>query len=752
MRSIAHPMGNNGIGSIRLVSLTGVALLLLATGLDSARAQEAGQPEAADESGTDEWVADDIPPVSPDANLPEVETIITREEFEEAVPALSPEDDPELDRPLESLEEFERRFAGETAEGAPADRDLSALQEGAAIGEAPILDAELAKPLPPIGEFQVEKVEFAEEASDRKAVEVAYELKIDGLKQADGQTEAHLLRMFNDFSALRDGDGKAANYAMVTARLEEDAELMHRILASEGWYAARVSTRIDRSGAKDGKPLIAALDVTPGKRFSFSDIVIDAQPTEPPDLIRNSLALKVGEPIIADRVQGAEAQVAVNLPQAGYPFTEIGQRDILLDRRSGQGVYTLPVDTGPRSRFGGITTKGDEVFDADHVGVLARFRRGELYDSRKIDDLRKALVATGLFATVSVEPQRSGETDQDGTEYATIEVGQSAGPPRTIAGSVGYGTGEGASIEGSWTHHNMFPPEGALIVRGVAGTNEQGAGVTFRRSNAGKRDRTFEIAAEALHSNFDAYSAYTGSLSARISRDSTPIWQKRLTYAYGGVLLATAEKDYDFDKGERSRNTYYVAGLNGQLGVDYTDSLLDPTRGFRVTSLLEPEAAINGGFNVYVRSRFDASAYASLGSGIVAAARFRLGSIQGAPRSEIAPSRRFYSGGGGSVRGYAYQSLGPQDPDGDPIGGRSLNEASAELRYRFGAYGIVGFVDVGQSYRSTMPQFSDLRVGAGIGGRFYTNFGPMRVDVATPISRRPGESRINVYVSIGQAF
>ena len=692
--------------------------------------------------------------------MPEVEAIIPLEEFDAAIPALDPEDDPELDRPLESIEEFERRLAGEGAEAAPEEGQVAPLggpalaEQGSdeEIGDAPILDAELAKPLPPIEQFEVKTVEFAEEASDQKTVEIAYTVRVDGLKEADKETSAHLQSMFNNFSALRDGKGKAANYAMIAARLQEDKELMQRILASDGWYAARVSTRIDRTGAKEGKPLTAVISVTPGKRFSFSDIVIDAQPTEPPELIRDSLALKVGEPIVADRVQAAEAQVAVTLPEKGYPFAKVGQRDILLDRRSGQGVYTLPVDTGPRSRFDGFETKGDKVFDADHVGVLARFERGELYDSSKVDDLRKALVATGLFSTVTVKPKQSGKKADDGTEYATILVDQNAGPPRTIAGTVGYGTGEGFRVEGSWTHHNMFPPEGALIFSGLAGTSEQGAGVTFRRANAGMRDRTFEIAAQALHSTFDAYSAYTGRLSAKISRDSTPIWQKRLTYAYGGMLLATAEKDYDFDKGERNRRTYYVAGLIGQIGLDYTDSLLDPTRGFRATTLIEPESSIDGGFNTYVRTRLDVSGYVPVSNSLVAAARFRLGSIQGTNRADIPPSRRFYSGGGGSVRGYGYQALGPQDPNGDPIGGRSLNEASAELRYRFGNYGVVGFVDVGQSYRDTLPQFSKLRVGAGIGGRFYTNFGPIRLDVATPINRRPGESRINVYVSIGQAF
>src|SRR3546814_881156 len=93
-----------------------------------------------------------------------------------------------------------------------------------------------------------------------------------------------------------------------------------------------------------------------------------------------------------------------------------------------------------------------------------------------------------------------------------------------------------------------------------------------------------------------------------------------------------------------------------------------------------------------------------------------------------------------------------KDPNLDPIGGRSVNEAAVEARYRFGNFGVVGFVDAGQVYRGSTPTFSDLRFGAGIGARYYTNFGPMRFDVATPIDRRPGEAKIAVYVSIGQAF
>lgn len=709
-----------------------------------------------------------VPTPPADSALPAIAPIIPDDEFNAAIPAFKAADDPELDRPLESIAEFERRIAEKQAGAKPAEGQAPPLgdpvladgQAVEAIGDAPVRDAELAKPLPPLDQFDVEPVQFAEAEDADKEREIAYRVKVNGLDEAERASDRNLDALFREFSALRDGDGKAANYAMISARLREDAKLLQRILASEGWHDARVTTRIDRperesspNGAQNGdRGLTAVLDVVPGQRYTFAEIRIDAAPTEPPALIRDNLALQPGEPIVADRVQGAEAQVAVALPQNGYPFAEVGQRDILLDRATDDGVYTLPVTVGPRARYGDFATQGDLAFDAKHASVLARFKRGELYDSRRVDDLRQALVATGLFSTVSVEPQRTGEIAPDGAEYVTVMVNQDAGPPRTIAGTAGYGTGEGFRLEGTWTHRNLFRPEGALIAHGIAGTQEQGAGITFRRSNAGKRDRTFELTAEALHSDYDAYNAYTGRLAARVSRDSTPLWQKRMTYAYGLELLGTAEKDYDFTRAERNRRTFYIAALIGQLGYDRTDDLLNPSKGYRLTALVQPEGSLGGGFNPYVRARLDASGYFPVADNIVLAGRMRLGTIQGASRFDIAPSRRLYSGGGGSVRGFGYQKLGPLDPNGDPIGGRSLNEAAGEVRYRFGNYGVVAFLDVGQSYAASLPRFSDLRYGVGLGGRLYTNFGPMRVDVATPLNRRKGEARLNIYVSIGQAF
>lgn len=757
----------------------------LAWAQDSSSAQATPAP-ATTAPPADTFDADmkGLPQPPPDAALPEVKPVIPDDQFDKQVPEFTPAEDQELNTPLESIEDFEKRLDAKPAGNAPAadgakaadtDKDqiakspLGDQQPAEAVPDAPLSDSELLAPLPPLQSFQVEPVEITGEDTAKPAEKVHYRFEVDGLDKADAETDADMRGLFDDVSTLKSGKGEAANISQVYARLEHDSELLGKILASEGWYEPRIDTHVGT--AADDKPdaLTAVLDVGPGQRFSFGSITVNADPTVPPTLIADNFPLTVGEPIVATRVQAAEARVALVLPQNGYAFATVGERDIALDRDTGKGDYTLPVDVGPRVRIRNITTSGEKAFDARHVAVIARFKQNELYDSRKLDDLNKALVATGLFATVSAKPQRTGVAVGDGTEYTDIYVEQHKGPPRTIAASAGYGTGEGIKAQASWTHRNLFPPEGALTVLGTLGTLDQSLGVTFTRSNAGRRDKTFQLSAEAAHTDYAAVNGYTARLATRWSYDSTPIWRKTFSYAYGGQVLVTAEQDYNPAIADLSRRTFYIAGLDGEATLDFTDDLLNATKGFRLKAQVEPEASVHGGFHPYVRARLDASGYVPFGS-FVLAGRVAAGSIQGVARDDLAPSRRFYSGGGGSVRGYGYEELGPQvvipNPNFDPtnpkekdpptilhpLGGRSFNEASVEARYRFGTWGAVAFVDAGQAYESSMPKLSDLRFGAGVGVRYYTNFGPLRVDVATPLNRQPGESRIAVYVSIGQAF
>lgn len=663
---------------------------------------------------------------------PDDKPIVTDEEFDKSLPPLS--DD--MNAPLEAMKPADP--------ASPPVNLIDPLDVDAPLGQGQN-ETELAAPLPPLSDFDSTPIAEAMPINDEAAVEIRYATRVTGLAELGLDDE------FKQLSALEDGKGVAANAAIIGARAREDEALAVRLMKSIGYYDATAVATVEQ-GTGGPRPVTATVAVIPGPLYKLGAIRIEADPTVPPSLIADNFQLRTGEAIDAVRVQAAEAAVSLALPQNGYPFAEVGQRDILLDEETHTGDYLLPVTIGPRARFRAIITEGKLAFEAKHIDVLTRFKRDDLYDSRMVDDLRDALIATSLFSTVSVEPVKIGETAAEGTEYVDLLVRQTAGPPRTLAGELGFSTGQGLRAEVSWTHRNLFPPEGALILTGVAGTQEQGGSATFRRSNAGRRDRTFQLFASALRRDVEAFTSLTGTLGARVSYDSTPIWQKPLTYSYGVELIGTSEDRYDFDRGERRRGAYFIAALPLFAGWDKSDDLLNPTRGFRVKLNLSPETSVRGAVRPYARAMLEGTTYYPVTGSIVLAGRARFGTIQGIERNDLAPSRRFYAGGGGSVRGFGFQELGPRAPDGKPIGGRSYNEFALEARYRFGDFGIVPFIDAGQVYESTMPQFTNMRFGFGIGGRMYTNFGPLRLDVATPINRKPGESKVALYISIGQAF
>ena len=620
---------------------------------------------------------------------------------------------------------------------APVASDLPAV--------APITDNDLTAPLTPLSGFDSQPLEASHIPAEATPPAIDYDTRLDGLPKAE-------LGRFNDLSALKAGKGKAANPSMVRARATEDEALVLRLLKSDGYYDGAVTTRIVTLEKGKGR-VEAHLAVVPGKRYHLGRIGVKADPTVPEDLIRANLPLRTGDPVVADQVLAAEANVSVVLPQNGYPFAAVKGRDIALDPDTGAGDYTLLVDTGHRARFGGFRSEGKDgkvVFKPGHIAELTRFYPGDLYDNRKVDDLRQALVATSLFRSVSVEPEKTGVMNPDGTERVDLVVHQEKGPRHSMSAEAGYSTGQGFTATGTWTDRNLWPPEGALIVTGTAGTQEQDFGVTFKRSNAGERDRTSTLGLVTTHTN-ETYEAYTATLTWGVSRVSTPIWQKAWTWAYGADLEASHETT-DPNARPVVYTDYYSADFPLKLTWDKTDDLLNPARGFRVTGQTIPQVALGGSAPANVLATLDASLYHSLSAKAVLAARVRVGTILGGSLLDLAPSRRLYAGGGGSVRGFAYQALGPLDASGNPTGGLSVSELSLELRYRIGSYGIVPFIDAGQVYNARLPQFSDLKVGAGVGARVYTNFGPLRIDIATPLTNNKRNVAVALYVGIGQAF
>jgi translocation and assembly module TamA len=574
-----------------------------------------------------------------------------------------------------------------------------------------------------------------------------YRVAVTGLDAAAGG--AAIRGAFDAQSALGADRKGQANAAQIDRRTRADVELLTELLRAQGYYDAAVEPSL---AVTEGEIAIV-LRAAPGALYRFGAVELPGLDSAGDEAaaLRAAFAVKAGDAVVAERVIAAGTALRVALGEQGFATASVGEQEIVLDAENKLARLSLPVTPGPVGRFGTIRVTGSPPFSARHVGLIARFETGDRFERSEVDDLRRALVATGLVAVAEVRT-----APRDGGAVIDLDVRLDPAPARTIAGELGYGTGEGVRAEASWQHRNFFNPEGALTLRAVAGTQEQLGAVSLRRNNFVRRDQVLTAQALASHLDRDAYEAQTLSLSGGIERQSNFIWQKKWTWSLGGELIATRERDTVAATGVERRRTFFIGALPASLGYDATDDLLDPTTGFRLLGRVSPELSFEGGGFGYARAQVDASAYRRVTPRVVLAGRVRLGTIAGADRDAIAPSRRFYSGGGGSVRGYGYQQLGPRDADGDPIGGRSLAEFALEARVRLnlfgGNFGIVPFLDGGSLTTTSVPRLSDWQYGAGLGLRYYSSFGPIRIDVGTPLDRRPGDSRVAVTVSLGQAF
>lgn len=577
--------------------------------------------------------------------------------------------------------------------------------------------------------------------------EQRYGWTIAGL--ADVEQADTIRERFAALSALEEFDGDRAVVAQIDRRAEADAELLREIMRAEGYYDARVTSRL--SGESGSDRIAVTLEVASGPLYRFDSVDLPglAEAGDRAGELRAEFPIHEGDIVDADDVVAARARLSTELANRGYPFADVGEERVVVDHASRIATLTQPVAPGGERDFGTITVEdgAEEIFGAEHVATIARFERGELYSTAMIDDLRRALIQTGLVSRVEIAPVDPG----DG-ETVDIAVSMEPTPPRTISGELGYGTGEGASVEVNWEHRNLIGPEGAVGIRGIAGTEEQFLGLSYRRSNFLARDRILSAQLFAGNLERDAYDARTIGITAALERITNQLWQKTWVWSIGAELLVSDERDFVPATGLRERRTFFIGALPLGIGYDSTNDLLNPEEGFRFGALVSPEISLEGGTFPYARIQLDGSGYFGIADATTLAARVRVGSIPGASRQDIAPSRRFYAGGGASVRGYSYQSIGPRDANNDPIGGRSLVELSLEARYRFGSFGIVPFIDAGAIYNDVFPDFSDLRFGAGLGARYYSSFGPIRIDIGTPINPQPGDPWIAVYVSLGQAF
>ena len=582
-------------------------------------------------------------------------------------------------------------------------------------------------------------------------------------------------------------------------RIEADLPRIVDALWARGYYAAVVTISVGEAAAELGRPNERALAVAAEKRRNISPVpvkvalvpgpvyrlqrpeVVDAGSGRmfdaqvlPPRLV----GIEPGEPAATAAILSAAARVSDRFRERGHPFVKVSRRAPLIDHRSQTVDLTFAVEPGPTADLGPVSISGTRDVDPAVIRSFIYAEPGQPYSPEAIAAIRRSVSRIEAISAVRV---REGEAlDANGRLPLTVEVTERL--PRLIGASARYSTTDGPAAKAYWVHRNLFGGaerlrlEADLFYTVLDRDGRDRRSRQFEWKDLGGRlsasflkpalgGTRFDLLADATlqRERTEGYDADTGLATFAIRRrftDTTSL-QLGIEGEVGRIeraplafpLANAAFRPSDLPS---QRFQYGLLGLPFSFTYDSTDRALDPTTGMRLQGSATPFLGFGDADRFFGIARFQGSAYWALDAEAraVLAARVGFGSIVGAAAADVPATRLFFAGGGGSVRGFDYKSLGPRDPFGRPVGGRSLFEASLEARIKVtDTIGIVPFVDVGQAFAGPVPSRSDsLRVGAGLGLRYYTAIGPIRLDVAVPVDRRRGESPYAVYVSIGQAF
>ncbi len=576
-------------------------------------------------------------------------------------------------------------------------------------------------------------------ANARRSSDLAYRVKLVGV------SDEKLRSVLKENSKLlAEVKTPPMSRMSLEQRTREDKAQLSEALKGEGYYASLVQSRIDFRT----KPIGITLDIETGPLFllgRFEIVYVDGSEmleSEARQAAETS-ALKPGAPARAADILAAQERVVESLRRSGYPFAAIREAHYAINLDDKTMAVRLDVAPGGAWRFGEIVIEGLRDVEPGYVLRKAPWSRGARFDSTKLAAYRQALEATGLFQSVQVEPAPEHAAEEG---ELPVRVRLAERKPRTIGIGVQYSTNEGPGGRIFWQHRNFMHRARTLDLLISGNPIRQAFESSYRQPEFMRSDQTLVGRLALSHEASDAFNALSFVSAAGLERQLKP------------TLFVSAAVEFERSRIEDQTGLSRVSLVNLPLvgNYDTTDDLLDPSRGLRFRLKVAPSTGDNHGPVTFLTIESTASGYIPLivKPKTILALRARLGTITGANVDDVPANHRFYAGGGGSLRAYGYRDVGPLDAQDDPIGGRAVTEVGAELRIRAGKqFGVVSFLEGGNVYEKSFPSFGRFLWGAGLGLRYFSAVGPLRLDVAVPLDRRRGvDAPVQVYVSIGQAF
>jgi translocation and assembly module TamA len=540
-------------------------------------------------------------------------------------------------------------------------------------------------------------------------------------------------------------------------RAREAGEDAIAVLRSEGYYDYVVEPDVRTSDADTANgPPEPVVHVDPGPRSILTDPAVEWVGPPPADPARQAgeaaVDLELGQAGRAADVIAAEGRIVAAVQKRGYADAKADTRQVVVDHATHSMQPTFRIAAGQLVRLNGIDVETTGRTNPAWVRRLAPWKSGDPYDPDDVAELERRLLDTGVYDSVTVALEPAAKTTPEGLRPVLVSLADR--PPHTIELGFGYSTSEGAGADARWTRYNRLRRADTTSVTLRLANREQRLEGQVALPHWCKPQRTLTLTAAAFNQSTDAYdtSGVTASVDLTRRRGKTSYVTVGAALDYG----STSEKEtVNNVTVEGRRKNDLTATLLGAFALDKSDDPLDPRHGWRVEARTEPTLVAGDDSLAYLRTQAQGSAYFPFGreAQTVLATRVRVGAILGGDIPGVPAARRFYAGGGGSVRGYAYQAIGPRLPDNTPQGGLSLLETSLEVRHDLNErWGVAAFVDAGAIGTNATPTGKDFSAGVGIGVRYNLGFGPIRADVAVPLDKREGDPAFQIYLSIGQSF
>lgn len=601
--------------------------------------------------------------------------------------------------------------------------------------------------------FEIFGMKFFEDEEEAVAVidPVEYTLTLD-----PGTDDDKLKEAIENTAHLKQDEGKPVSGDLgLVIKARDDRDRILAALYENARYGGVVNVTVNGQDLDSLPPnpefnrrgaIPVTISVTPGPVFTFGEVAFsgDAEGRNPADY-----GLTPGARADSTIILKAGEQIVVDLKAEGRPLARLTERNATADHKTQTVDVVIAAEGGPVAPVGAVGVTGTQSVDADFVQRYSRINAGQPYSPEALAKASERLRALGVFSSVTI--READKLAADGSLPMTIEV--SEGKHRYFGVGAQYSNTDGLGLQGYWGHRNLFGRAESLRIEGSVsrigesklGELDYSTAILFSKPGAFGPASTFNASLKASIVDPDAYKAFTTTAAAGVSVELSD----RDTVSAGGELMWSDVEDV-FGK-----NRYLTAAIPLEYVRDTRDDKLNPTEGYRLLVNAKPSyEAYRGTFF----SSFEAAitGYQALGAEdrFVLAGKLSGGTIIGGDQlSDIPATRRFFLGGGGTVRGYGYQEISPRNGSNKLLGGRSYMAASGELRIGVTeTIGIVPFVDAGTVSTDEAPDFKDIRTGAGVGIRYATPFGPLRLDVAVPLKKYPGGTSFGVYAGIGQSF